>query len=202
MAAAGLPSPASSKAYVTGLMQATAAEIGALTERSDLMAVASQVGGRLPVLNPGLYFHNLYAMKILNTLSILHLFGATQADTSLRACRLIESMRGATRAALSATQPAIFALSAPLLRPLLLLQKAFHGHSVVVALLLKLAAEMVRERERLDSMTTSFLHNPLQIYHNTRVYVSVYLLSLLLPPVCVSLSLPPGRESHIFSQAC
>ena len=68
---------------------------------------------------------------------------ASQAGVALRACCLLESMRGATRAALSATQPAIFALSAPLLRPLLLLQRASHGHSMVVALILKLAAEMV-----------------------------------------------------------
>ena len=68
---------------------------------------------------------------------------ASQAGVALRACCLLESMRGATRAALSATQPEIFALSAPLLRPLLLLQRASHGHSMVVALILKLAAEMV-----------------------------------------------------------
>jgi len=44
MAAAGLPSPTLSKSYVTGLMQATASEIRALAERSDLAAVAAQVG--------------------------------------------------------------------------------------------------------------------------------------------------------------
>ena len=43
MAAAGLPSPAASKLYVTQLMQSTAAELSGLAARPDPAVAASEV---------------------------------------------------------------------------------------------------------------------------------------------------------------
>ena len=153
-------------------LQATAAEIMALAERSDLTVVAARVRhalryreGQSTVRRQKLlgllycsracslpYLASVHFFLIINIL--FHVL-PVQAETSLLVCCLIESLRGATRAALSATQPAIFAITAPLLRPLLLLQKAFRGHGVVVALLLKLAAEMVRASPLILTLTSS-----------------------------------------------
>ena len=127
---------------------------------------------------------------------------ASQAGVALRACCLLESMRGATRAALSATQPAIFALSAPLLRPLLLLQRASHGHSMVVALILKLAAEMVSAGGMLSGRHS---HLSVPCYHQwscppsqPRTMSSKH---LSLQTWCTSSSSPPQVENHIISDA-
>ncbi|KAG1679648.1 hypothetical protein FOA52_006165 [Chlamydomonas sp. UWO 241] len=65
------------------------------------------------------------------------------APEATRVACLVEAVRGCTRATLSATQPAVFALTSPLLTPLLRLQHAFRANPLVVTSLLKLAAEIV-----------------------------------------------------------
>ncbi|GAX80807.1 hypothetical protein CEUSTIGMA_g8243.t1 [Chlamydomonas eustigma] len=109
LAAAGMSTPASSRSYVSQLMQGTVNELTALADRCDQTASAS--------CQSGVDLHS--------------------------ACLVIEAMRGATIGTLSATQPAVWNLSAPLLGPMIHLYRRLKGHSIFVALLLKLAAEMV-----------------------------------------------------------
>jgi hypothetical protein len=68
---------------------------------------------------------------------------ASRADVAVQLGGLLETFRGATRATLSRTQPPLFALVSRLLQPLLTLQHAFRAHTGTVALVLKLAAEVV-----------------------------------------------------------
>ncbi|KAL6757386.1 armadillo-type protein [Haematococcus lacustris] len=68
---------------------------------------------------------------------------AARGDVVAAQSCLLEGLRGATRATLSRTQPTLYALTRPLLQPLLVLQRAFRAHPSVQVLLLKLAAEVV-----------------------------------------------------------
>ncbi len=68
---------------------------------------------------------------------------ASRSDVALQLCGLLESLRGATRASLSRTQGALFALVARLLQALLVVAHAFRAHTAPVALVLKLATDVV-----------------------------------------------------------
>eukprot|EP00775_Hariotina_reticulata_P007177 gene7177-7391_t len=68
---------------------------------------------------------------------------AQRADVQLQVCCLLEVLRGAAAAALPTTQPALSSMFLSLLVPLLTLHNAFKHVSPVVALLLKLADDIV-----------------------------------------------------------
>ncbi|KAI8465199.1 MAG: hypothetical protein J3K34DRAFT_461526 [Monoraphidium minutum] len=71
---------------------------------------------------------------------------AERADVQLQVCCLLETLRGAARATLPATQPALWGLFSGLLAPLLQLHWAFRHQPQVVALLLKLADDLVESQ--------------------------------------------------------
>ncbi|KAF5830248.1 hypothetical protein DUNSADRAFT_14821 [Dunaliella salina] len=68
---------------------------------------------------------------------------SARANAANALCSCLETLRGATCATLARTQAPLWAMTASLLGPLLALQRAFKHHTLVVALILKLAGNIV-----------------------------------------------------------
>lgn len=68
---------------------------------------------------------------------------SARADAANALCSCLETLRGATCATLARTQAPLWTMTASLLGHLLTLQRAFKHHTLVVALLLKLAGNIV-----------------------------------------------------------
>lgn len=68
---------------------------------------------------------------------------AERPDIMLHVTGLLECLRGAAQGTSADAQPALFAVLASCLQPLLTLQRVYHQHEPIVCLLLKLAGDIV-----------------------------------------------------------